>query len=86
MKTRVWPGRPYWVQRMHVDGFRFDLASTLARELHEVEDGNSLENSWNSGAEGPTEDPAIGRVPREEEAEPSGHGPAVSGRPHDPGR
>ena len=22
---------------MHVDGFRFDLASTLARELHEVD-------------------------------------------------
>lgn len=27
----------YWVQQMHVDGFRFDLASTLARELHEVD-------------------------------------------------
>lgn len=26
----------YWVEEMHVDGFRFDLASTLARELHEV--------------------------------------------------
>jgi glycogen operon protein len=26
----------YWVEDMHVDGFRFDLASTLARELHEV--------------------------------------------------
>jgi len=26
----------YWVTDMHVDGFRFDLASTLARELHEV--------------------------------------------------
>jgi glycogen operon protein len=26
----------YWVLEMHVDGFRFDLASTLARELHEV--------------------------------------------------
>jgi glycogen operon protein len=26
----------YWIQEMHVDGFRFDLASTLARELHEV--------------------------------------------------
>ncbi|HVG11932.1 MAG TPA: alpha-amylase family glycosyl hydrolase, partial [Flavisolibacter sp.] len=24
----------YWVLEMHVDGFRFDLASTLARELH----------------------------------------------------
>lgn len=27
----------YWVLDMHVDGFRFDLASTLARELHEVD-------------------------------------------------
>jgi glycogen operon protein len=26
----------YWIQEMHVDGFRFDLASALARELHEV--------------------------------------------------
>jgi isoamylase len=26
----------YWVQEMHVDGFRFDLAWALARELHEV--------------------------------------------------
>ena len=25
----------YWVEEMHVDGFRFDLASTLARELHD---------------------------------------------------
>ncbi|MBG9325310.1 glycogen debranching protein GlgX [Corynebacterium belfantii] len=27
----------YWVSEMHVDGFRFDLASTLARELHDVD-------------------------------------------------
>ena len=27
----------YWVQEMHVDGFRFDLCSALARELHEVD-------------------------------------------------
>jgi isoamylase len=27
----------YWVLDMHVDGFRFDLAATLARELHEVD-------------------------------------------------
>jgi len=27
----------YWVLEMHVDGFRFDLAATLARELHDVE-------------------------------------------------
>lgn len=26
----------YWIEEMHIDGFRFDLASTLARELHEV--------------------------------------------------
>jgi isoamylase len=26
----------YWVTEMHVDGFRFDLAATLARELHDV--------------------------------------------------
>lgn len=29
----------YWVTEMHIDGFRFDLASALARELYEV---NSL--------------------------------------------
>lgn len=27
----------YWVVEMHVDGFRFDLAAALARELHEVD-------------------------------------------------
>lgn len=27
----------YWVTEMHVDGFRFDLASTLARQFHEVD-------------------------------------------------
>ncbi len=27
----------YWAMEMHVDGFRFDLASALARELHEVD-------------------------------------------------
>ena len=27
----------YWVLEMHVDGFRFDLASTLARELYDVD-------------------------------------------------
>ncbi|QEC53085.1 glycogen operon protein [Anseongella ginsenosidimutans] len=26
----------YWIEEMHVDGFRFDLAATLARELQEV--------------------------------------------------
>ncbi|RPI43204.1 MAG: glycogen debranching enzyme GlgX, partial [Betaproteobacteria bacterium] len=27
----------YWVSEMHVDGFRFDLAASLARELHAVD-------------------------------------------------
>ena len=27
----------YWVTEMHVDGFRFDLASTLAREFYDVD-------------------------------------------------
>jgi glycogen operon protein len=32
----------YWVTEMHVDGFRFDLASTLARGLHEVDQLSSF--------------------------------------------
>src|SRR4029450_9117895 len=27
----------YWALEMHVDGLRFDLAATLARELHDVD-------------------------------------------------
>ncbi|MEK6719107.1 MAG: glycogen debranching protein GlgX [Chloroflexota bacterium] len=27
----------YWIRDMHVDGFRFDLAAALARELHDVD-------------------------------------------------
>ena len=27
----------YWIEEMHVDGFRFDLAAALARELHDVD-------------------------------------------------
>jgi isoamylase len=27
----------YWVETMHIDGFRFDLAAALARELHDVD-------------------------------------------------
>jgi glycogen operon protein len=27
----------YWVEELHIDGFRFDLAPVLARELHEVD-------------------------------------------------
>jgi isoamylase len=30
----------YWVEEMHVDGFRFDLAATLARNAHGVFDRN----------------------------------------------
>ncbi len=32
----------YWVLEMHVDGFRFDLASSLARSLHEVDQLSSF--------------------------------------------
>jgi glycogen operon protein len=34
----------YWVTEMHVDGFRFDLAATLARNLHEVDRLSSFFN------------------------------------------
>jgi glycogen operon protein len=33
----IMDSRRYWIQEMHVDGFRFDLASALARELHAVD-------------------------------------------------
>jgi glycogen operon protein len=32
----------YWATEMHVDGFRFDLASTLARSLHDVDQLSSF--------------------------------------------
>jgi isoamylase len=32
----------YWAGEMHVDGFRFDLASSLARQLHEVDQLSSF--------------------------------------------
>ncbi|HKO93773.1 MAG TPA: glycogen debranching protein GlgX, partial [Polyangiaceae bacterium] len=32
----------YWVEEMHVDGFRFDLASALARQLHDVDQLSSF--------------------------------------------
>jgi glycogen operon protein len=35
----------YWVDEMHVDGFRFDLASALARESGKVEDLSSFFNA-----------------------------------------
>jgi isoamylase len=45
----------YWIQEMHVDGFRFDLASALARELHEV-------NKLSSFFDVIHQDPVISRV------------------------
>ena len=38
----------YWVTEMHVDGFRFDLAATLARELHDVSSKLSSRSSTRS--------------------------------------
>ena len=45
----------YWIQEMHVDGFRFDLASTLARELFAV---NKLSSFFDVIAQ----DPVISKV------------------------
>jgi len=45
----------YWILDMHVDGFRFDLASTLARELHDVDKLGSFFDII-------TQDPTISRV------------------------
>lgn len=45
----------YWVLEMHVDGFRFDLASALARELYEV-------NQLSSFFDVIHQDPALGHV------------------------
>jgi len=45
----------YWVLEMHVDGFRFDLASALARELHDV-------NRLGSFFDLIQQDPVINRV------------------------
>ena len=35
----------YWVQEMHVDGFRFDLGTILAREPHGFDEGGGFLNS-----------------------------------------
>ncbi|MGD0674815.1 MAG: glycogen debranching protein GlgX [Polyangiaceae bacterium] len=45
----------YWVEEMHVDGFRFDLAETLARSLHEVDRLSSFFTVIH-------QDPVLGRV------------------------
>jgi isoamylase len=45
----------YWVTEMHVDGFRFDLASTLARELYDVDRLGSFFDTI-------TQDPVLSQV------------------------
>ncbi|MFQ4150016.1 glycogen debranching protein GlgX [Arthrobacter sp. LAPM80] len=45
----------YWVQEMHVDGFRFDLAATLAREFYDVDKLSSF-------FEMVQQDPVVSRV------------------------
>ncbi|HEX7665869.1 MAG TPA: glycogen debranching protein GlgX, partial [Polyangiaceae bacterium] len=40
--TLIMDSLRYWVGEMHVDGFRFDLASALARSLHEVDQLSSF--------------------------------------------
>jgi glycogen operon protein len=45
----------YWVTEMHVDGFRFDLASTLARQFHEVDRLSAFFDLIQ-------QDPVVGRV------------------------
>lgn len=45
----------YWVLEMHVDGFRFDLAAALARELHEVDRLSAFFDTIN-------QDPVISQV------------------------
>ena len=45
----------YWITEMHVDGFRFDLASALARELHQVDQLSSFFDVVN-------QDPLISQV------------------------
>ncbi|MEV6118717.1 glycogen debranching protein GlgX [Streptomyces sp. NPDC052109] len=45
----------YWVSEMHVDGFRFDLAATLARQFHEVDRLSAFFDLIQ-------QDPVVGRV------------------------
>jgi len=45
----------YWVTEMHVDGFRFDLAATLARQFHEVDKLSAFFDLVQ-------QDPIVGRV------------------------
>ncbi|MFM2043427.1 MAG: glycogen debranching enzyme GlgX, partial [Pseudomonadota bacterium] len=45
----------YWVEEMHVDGFRFDLATTLAREPHGYDPGSGFLDAVR-------QDPVLSRV------------------------
>lgn len=45
----------YWVEEMHVDGFRFDLASTLGRESHDFD-------SWSGFFDVIKQDPILSQV------------------------
>ena len=45
----------YWVTEMHVDGFRFDLAATLARQFYEVDRLSAFFDLVQ-------QDPVVGRV------------------------
>src|SRR5439155_1736112 len=53
----------YWVEEMHVDGFRFDLGSHNHKHNEANgegnQDGTSNNRSWNHGAEGQTDDAGV---------------------------
>jgi glycogen operon protein len=57
----------YWVTEMHVDGFRFDLASALAREHHEFDVSSSFFDAV-------SQDPILSRVKLIAEPWDLGHG------------
>jgi isoamylase len=57
----------YWVTEMHVDGFRFDLASALARELHDVDRLGSFFDTIG-------QDPVLSQVKRNAEPWDTGSG------------
>jgi pullulanase/glycogen debranching enzyme len=69
----------YWVNEMHVDGFRFDLASTLARELHDVDRLSTF-------FEVIQQDPVINRVKLIAEPWDVGEGATRSATSHPAGR
>ena len=83
----------YWVTEMHVDGFRFDLAATLARELHDVSrlssffdtihqdptlaDVKLIAEPWDVGEGGLPECRSISRSVGRMERKVSRHGPTL---------